>query len=194
MFDYIRGTLAGSTPQTATLDVNGLGYLLFIPLSTYEALPQVGSELMLFVSAVIREDSHRLFGFMRREERACFEMLNEISGIGPRVSIALLGHMSMDQLYLAIEHADTKAITQVPGIGKKMAERLVLELKDKPHSKENISLSKPTAPKGIVSDAISALINLGYSSSDAQKAVESALPSGEEPPLPELISLALARR
>ena len=192
MFDYLFGTLIEASPEKAIIDVGGLGYLLLIPISTFEKLPNRGASLKIYVSLVIREDSHRLFGFLEKDARNTFELLNEISGIGPRISLSLLGHMSLQDLRLAVEHANTKAISKVPGIGKKMAERLILELKDKfgKLGPENISLSSKSA-QGIVSDAISALINLGYNPLEAQKAVKSALPEGNEPPLSELISMAL---
>jgi len=189
MFDYLHGTLIDSTPHFLVLDVAGVGYRLHIPVSSFEKLPQSGKELKVFVSQIIREDSHRLFGFLSREDREVFELLIEISGIGPRIAISILGHMSLTDLQLAVEHANVKALSQVPGIGKKMAERLVLELKDKfgKSVKGNISLTE----QGVVADAINALIHLGYNPLDAQKAVKAVLPKGENPPLPELISLAL---
>lgn len=192
MFEYITGTLSEASTEKAVLDVGGLGYKLFIPLSTFEKLPQTGEKLKLFISTVIREDSHKLYGFLTIEERDLFETLNDISGIGPRISLSLLGHMSLIDFVSAIEHSNTKAITKVPGIGKKMAERLVLEMRDKlgKESKQKISLASPAA-KGVVGDAIQALVNLGYPPLEAQKTVQKVLPDGQEPPLSELISLAL---
>ncbi len=193
MFEYISGTLTDASPQKATIDVNGLGYGLFISIATFEKLPQIGTTIKIFVSTVFREDSQKMYGFLTTDERNLFETLNDISGIGPRLSIALLGHMSIEDLHLAVEHANAKALSKVPGIGKKMAERLIIELRDKftKTGNQKISLSSEQS-QGAVGDAISALINLGYNALDAQKAVKNALPEdGGEPPLPELISLAL---
>ena len=196
MYEYLRGKLAHSTPQKATVDVSGVGYCLHISIATFQKLPKIGEEVKLYTSFVVREDSQRLFGFLTLDERDFFETLNDISGIGPRISISILGHMTLSDLHLAVEHADTKAITKIPGIGKKMAERLVLELRDKfqKGGREKIALTSQEA-KGVVGDAIGALVNLGYKAPDAHKAVSKILSErDEEPPLAELISLALKTR
>ncbi len=192
MFEYISGTLVDATPHVAIVEANGLGYALSISLSTFEQLPKMGSPLKLFTSFVVREDSQKLYGFLHTQERDFFTTLCDISGIGPRLALAILGHLNLGELQIATQHHDVTAITKVPGIGKKMAERLILELKGKfPHSeKQNIGLPSVQG-SGVVADAISALVNLGYNAADAQKAVNRALPSGEEPPLSQLISLAL---
>lgn len=185
--DYIRGLLTDSSPQHATLEIQGLGYRLFIPLSTSEKLPPIGKELTLYISTIIREDSHRLFGFLTRRERNFFETLNEISGVGPKMALALLGHMGLDDLALAVHHGNAKGLSSIPGVGKKTAERLIIELRDKVKEIPNAS------PRGPASDAINALMNLGHNALEAQRAVQSALDEkgGESPSLPELISLAL---
>lgn len=192
MYEYIIGTLADANPHKAIIETNGIGYALFISLATFGKLPKIGLEVKVFTSFVVREDSQRIFGFLTKDERDFFEVLCDISGIGPRLAIAILGHMSIKDLHLAVENHNAKAITNIPGIGKKMAERLILELGDtfSKMGKEKISLSSSKA-QGVVGDAISALINLGYNALDAQKAVKGALSEGKEPPLPELISLAL---
>ncbi len=193
MFEYISGILAEASPHKITVDVGGIGYCIYISILTFEKLPQIGSKVKIYTSAIYREDSQKLYGFLTIEERNFFETLNEISGIGPRLSTSILGHMSIEDLHLAVEHSNTKAICKIPGIGKKMAERLVLELRDKFHKfdKQNISLPQSQST-GSIADAISALINLGYNPLEAQKAVKNALPSdGKEPSLPDLISLAL---
>lgn len=196
MFEYIQGTLTESAPHKITIDVNGLGYLVFITISTFEKLPQIGSKTKIYLSTIYREDSQKSYGFLNKEERDFFETLIEISGIGPRLAMAILGHMRMEDLYLAVEHSNVKAITQIPGIGKKMAERLVLELKDKYKKWDKQKLSGISASQHptVVADAISALIHLGYPALDAQKAVQNALDAQEqEPSLPQLISLALKK-
>ena len=193
MFEYLKGTLIEASPQKIILDVGGIGYGLFISIATFEKLPKIGNEVKIFTSSIIREDSHRLFGFLAREEKDFFNTLCEISGIGPRLAIAILGHMTLEDLHLAVEHHNIKAISKIPGIGKKMAERLILELRGKfeKSGNEKVSLTS-SAARGPISDAISALINLGYNPMEAQKVVQSVVTSkGEEPPLSELISLAL---
>jgi Holliday junction DNA helicase RuvA len=191
MFEYLSGTLIDATPHKITLDVGGVGYSVYITIITFEKLPHLGNKVKIFTSVIYREDSQKIYGFLTVEERNFFETLNEISGIGPRLSTSILGHMSIEDLHLAVEHENTKAISRIPGIGKKMSERLVLELRDKfqKFDKQNISL--PKGGGGAIADAISALINLGYNPLEAQKAVKNALPEGKEPTLPDLISMAL---
>lgn len=193
MLEYIKGTLTKSTPSKATIEIGGLGYGVFISIATFEKLPEIGKEVKLYTSPVIREDSHKLFGFLTENEKEFFETICGISGIGPRLAISILGHMNIEDLLAAVSHSNVKAISKVPGIGKKMAERLVLELKDKFdfNTQEKVSLTS-SKPRGPMSDAISALINLGYNPMDAQKAVQTAAASHEnEPTLSQLISLAL---
>jgi len=192
MFEYLCGTLVDATPHKITLDVGGVGYCIYITIISFEKLPQIGSKVKIYTSVIYREDSQKIYGFLTLQERNFFETLNEISGIGPRLSTSILGHMSIEDLHLAVEHENTKAISRIPGIGKKMSERLVLELRDKfqKFDKQNISLPKGQGG-GTMADAISALINLGYNPIEAQRAVKNALPEGKEPSLPDLISLAL---
>ena len=102
MFEYIRGKLTVATPERATIEVGGLGYRLYIPFNCYTKLPAIGKEVLLFVYAHIREDSHRYFGFLTEQERDLFEQLNAISGVGPKTALALIGHMELAELYLAI--------------------------------------------------------------------------------------------
>lgn len=196
MFEYIKGILTQASPVKVTLEAHGVGYLLFIPLNNYAKLPQVGSPLTLYVSTVIREDSHKNYGFLSADQRDLFESLIEISGIGPKTGIALLGHMEINDLQFAIAQGNTALISKVPGIGKKTSERLIIELRDKVkkfHDKD--SLAHPhssSGERGVVSDAISALINLGYNPAQAQKAIKTALGSSEkEPELAALITSAL---
>ena len=195
MFEYIKGILTEASPVKVTLETHGVGYLLFIPLNNYAKLPKIGSQLTLYVSAVIREDSHKNYGFLTTDQRDLFEALIDVSGIGPKTGIALLGHMEINDLQLAIAQGNTVAISKVPGIGKKTSERLVIELRDKVKKFDNpanSSHSSSSSGGGVVSDAISALINLGYNPVQAQKAIKTALgASEEEPELAKLITSAL---
>lgn len=191
MLEYIRGKLTEASPFKATVEINGLGYGVHIPLSNYSKLPQIGKEVILYLCLIIREDSHRLFGFLTKAEKELFEKLNDISGIGPKTALALIGHMDVSDLQLAVSRADINLISKVPGIGKKTAERLIIELRDKLKNLEPTS-STPMPHKGVASDAISALIHLGYNPLQAQKAIKATLLSFEkEPPLGELITTAL---
>ncbi|MBP9841259.1 MAG: Holliday junction branch migration protein RuvA [Simkaniaceae bacterium] len=182
MFEYIKGTLVSATPQKAVLDNQGLGYLLAIPVSVFHQLPQIGTSLLLFVSTIIREDSAKSYGFLTESERNFFEKLISISGIGPKTALSLIGHLPEGELLSAIHTGNVSQLTKVPGIGKKTAERLVVEMRG----------SLPSAATPVAQDAISALINLGYSTTDAQKAITKALSTKEAAHnLSLLITLAL---
>lgn len=190
MLEYIRGVLTDSSPTKAIVEVQGIGYQLHIPLSVYGKLPQTGKEVLLYVSSVIREDSHRNYGFLSKEERDLFEKFCEISGIGPKTSLTLVGHMEISDLQRCILQGNVALLCKVPGIGKKTAERLMIELKDK--IKITGGGASPLGERGKVADAVSALINLGYPANRADKAIQTALSKTEkEPPLAELITQAL---
>lgn len=187
--DYIRGLLTASSPQQAVLEVQGLGFRILIHMNTFENLPAMGKDLLLYVTTVIREDSHRLYGFLTYQERNFFETLNEVSGIGPKLALTLLAHTTLDDLCVTIQQGNAKGLSTIPGIGKKTAERLVIELRDK--VKDMIL----PAHSGIVTDAISTLIHLGYNPLDAQQAVKTSLEKKEKNlSLSELIALALKQQ
>src|SRR5580700_10493771 len=128
MFEYIKGILARSSLTQVTLDVQGIGYRLQIPFNHFAKLPALGTETLLYVSCVIREDSHKLYGFLTEHERDLFEHLIDISGIGPKTALALIGHMELQQLQTAIQQGNITAVCKIPGIGKKTAERLIVEM------------------------------------------------------------------
>ncbi|PCI95280.1 Holliday junction branch migration protein RuvA [Candidatus Aerophobetes bacterium] len=192
MYDYIKGTLVKVEPTNAVIDAGGIGYKLLIPLNVYsDVSSMLGKPLLLYCSFVVREDSQRLFGFLKESSRDLFITLSDVSGIGPKTALSILGHMSIDELKLALHHADALSLVKVPGIGKKTAERLILELRDK--------ISKPSQDgmshlgKGedhMFHDAVSALMHLGYQRAAAQNAVKKALEKNVKS-LSELISKSL---
>lgn len=189
MFEHIRGKLTAATPEKAIVEVGGLGYRLYIAFNSYAKLPAIGKEVFLFVYAHIREDSHKYFGFLTEGERDLFEQLNSISGVGPKTALALIGHMELAELHLAISQKNAMRLCKIPGIGKKTAERLLIELKDRVQK-------LPQAPVSgggkTVEDAIAALVNLGYPWPRSQRAIKQVLDSKEKTPeLSELITLAL---
>lgn len=190
MFEFIRGKLVDSLPAKAVIDVGGVGYGVAISLKTYSKLPQQGTDVFFYVAPVIKEDEHVLYGFLSRDEKRFFEQLIAINGVGPKTAIGILGHVDIADFQMAILQANTALLSKIPGIGKKTAERLVIELKDKFN---NTTTASPTAANSsVVADAISALINLGYNALDAQKAVKKVLSvHSKEPALTELISGAL---
>jgi holliday junction DNA helicase RuvA len=197
MYAFIRGTLIESTPSKVIIETQGIGFCLYIPLNNFAKLPPTGSPLILFTSYVVREDSQKLFGFLTQCERDLFESLIEVSGIGPRTALCLVGHTEISILQAAISQGNISMICKIPGIGKKTAERLVVEMRDK--IKKGMGKSSGLQPlqetqeaEGVVADALSALINLGYNSTQAHKAIQSALAKTlEEPELARLITAAL---
>jgi Holliday junction DNA helicase RuvA len=194
MYEYIKGTLIEATPSKATLESQGMGFSLLIPFNNFSKFPALGTIVTLFASFVVREDSQRLYGFLTRHQRDLFESLIEVSGIGPKTGLALVGHMEINDLQTAISQGNTQTICKIPGIGKKTAERLIVEMRDKIKKGMGKSLGEHSlhSETGVVADAISALINLGYNSAQAQKAIKSALGKTQgEPELAKLITSAL---
>lgn len=194
MFEFIRGKMVQSIPSKAVVDVGGVGYGLVISLKTFQKLPHIGAEVFFYVAPVIREDGHYLYGFLSLDDKKLFEQLIAISGVGPKTAIGILGHVDVGDFQMAVVQGNTALLSKVPGIGKKTAERLIIELKDKFNNISSSGVSLPSGAQGnsVVGDAISALINLGYHPLDAQKAIKKVLSIHEkEPSLSELISGAL---
>lgn len=179
MFAYIRGTLQNKQSDFIVLESNGIGYKIFTSLSTLNDLGAFGDEIIIYTHLYVREDIINLYGFGSKEELSMFELLISVSGVGPKAAISLLSCISPSKFSLAVVTDDVKTLTKAPGIGNKMAQRIILELKDK-IKKENITDtgSKFDVADGKgdtkVSEAISALMVLGYTSSEASKAVSSS--------------------
>lgn len=198
MYESITGTLKEKDPLKAVVEAAGIGYRLFIPLSTYTRLPYPEATVHLYLSQVIREDAHNLYAFDVKEDRNLFEMLLTVSGIGPKTALAIVGHMETGAFQRAIHTSDIRLLSKLPGIGKKTAERLILDMRDKfkgPTKKDallSFSLSNPVPH--LESDAIQALIHLGYNPLDAQKAVAAVRSEeNDEQDLGRFITLALKR-
>lgn len=188
MFDYLKATLIESNPLKITVEVHGIGYRVWVPV--HIQLPQVGSLITIYVSPVIREDSHQLFGFLTRLERDFFEILVTISGIGPKIALCLMGHLDLPNLHAAILQGNIQLLSKTPGIGKKTAERLIIELRDKIKTLPIPSMQNSN--QQMQNDALSALIHLGYPSTQAQRAIKTVLDQLEkEPDLGQLITAAL---
>lgn len=180
MFAYIKGTVIQATPVFAIVETGGIGHRIFIPAHVFPRLPQVGGETVMHLSFVVREQSHALYGFISASERDFFELLIGVTGVGPKIGMALIGHMPLAELQRAIASEDAAVLCRVPGIGKKGAERLFIELRDKvknnaihPNDYAVHLVSDPKAQK--ITDAMSALINLGYNQVTAQKAIQKAM-------------------
>lgn len=191
--DYIKGTLTESSPVKTVVEAGGIGYRIHIPLSNYAKLPKLLETVCLFISTVIREDSHKNYGFLTTSERDLFESLIDVSGIGPKTALALLGHLEPSDLQIAISSSDITGICRVPGIGKKTAERLIVEMRDKVQKTAIPSFSFKTE-KTVFSDALSALVNLGYQQVQVHKTLQALLAGKEEEPsLTDLITSALKK-
>lgn len=198
MYAYVKGTLVSATPSQVIIDVNGLGYILFIPLRVLEQLPSIGQTVLLFTTFVVREFAHTLYGFLQEHERDVFDVLTNITGVGPKLALSLIGHLTLPALQGAIARQDIQMLCKVPGVGKKTAERLIVELKDKLAHLLHFEMvdyaveTKPDPKNQTLQDAILALINLGYTQSVAQKAVKQSLKEmNGEVELVSLITLAL---
>jgi Holliday junction DNA helicase RuvA len=169
MIAHLRGKLISKHPNQAVVEAAGVGYEVNITIPTFSGLPGLGSEVGLFVHTHVREDALALFGFLRLEEKQLFERLLSVSGIGPKLAITILSGMATDAMVAAIKGNNVAALTRIPGIGKKTAERMVLELRDK---LDSFGATEPVATTSPVEDdVISALVNLGYQRAVVEKAM-----------------------
>ncbi|MBM4065343.1 MAG: Holliday junction branch migration protein RuvA [Planctomycetes bacterium] len=174
MLDYIRGRVINKSPTRLILEVAGIGYLLHIPLSTFEKIPKHG-EVTILTQLFIREDQIKIFGFATGEERDLFQLLLSVNGIGPNTAITILSGSTVDDIKRAVVNEDAKALEKIKGVGKKTAERIILELKETiKEITTSISTGMDVQQKAFVSDAVMALISLGYGRSIAEKAVSDA--------------------
>lgn len=177
MITHIFGKLHSKKPPLLVIDVNGLGYEINAPMSTFYQLPELGESIMLLTHLSIREDAHTLFGFKTDQERRLFRALIKVSGVGPKLALTILSGIEPDQFVRCIQAQDTSSLVNIPGIGKKTAERLIIETRDalsqwqaNPESAQN---AQPDLMNGnqTIDDAISALTALGYKPNDAKRAV-----------------------
>jgi Holliday junction DNA helicase RuvA len=175
MIGQLRGRLAEKRPNQVLVDVGGVGYLVQVPLSTYAALGELHTEVTLLIHTHVREDALALYGFVSAREKHFFEMLLSASGVGPSLALKILSGMSVEELVPAIRGSDLARLTRIPGVGRKTAERMVVELKDKLEA-VTAEAEKPAAasPAGIEADVTSALVNLGYDGRAAENAVAEA--------------------
>jgi Holliday junction DNA helicase RuvA len=179
MIHFLQGKLVEALPTQLTLDVHGVGYEVLIPLSSYDKLPQPGGDLKILTHLVVREDAHVLYGFMTAAEREMFRLLiNTVSGIGPKIALNVLSGMSVTALRGAVSNGDVKALSQISGVGRKTAERIVVELKDKIGAAgawEALSAQRGlSAADQKINDAVLALVALGFKQVEAHDVVRSA--------------------
>jgi Holliday junction DNA helicase RuvA len=177
MITYLEGLLDEKHPTRTVLDVGGVGYEVFIPLSSYDRLPDTGKEVRIHIFDHLREDAHTLFGFSTLEERRMFELLLSISGIGPKLALSALSGMTVRELKAAVVEGNVKRLSSISGLGKKTAERIVVELRDKLGKGEAMEAMTAEDDAGDVTlrDAVLALISLGYKQEPAQKMVRQVL-------------------
>jgi Holliday junction DNA helicase RuvA len=176
MIGRLTGTLVEKNPPQLLLDVQGVAYEVDVPMSTFYNLPATGERVVLFTHLVVREDAHLLFGFGTEHERRAFRQLVKISGIGARTALSVLSGLSVAELAQSVTMQDTGRLTKIPGIGRKTAERLLLELKDKLGADLTAGVGIHRAPPASA-DVLNALVALGYSDKEAQRAVKE-LPEG----------------
>ena len=171
MIGSLRGKLIEKRPNLVLLDVGGVGYQVLIPLSTFTSLGALHAEATLLVHTHVREDQLALYGFLTSREKQCFELLISASGVGPSLALKILSGMALDELVPAIRKGDLAQLVRIPGVGRKTAERIVLELRDKLAAVDVPEVGKPATRSQLESDVASALVNLGYD----ERAVESAM-------------------
>ena len=198
MITFLDGTLTSALPTQAVIDVGGVGYELFIPLSSYDRLPAPGQQVRILTHLHVREDAHILYGFMTSGERDLFRLLvNSVSGIGPKLGLAVLSGMSVSNFKSAVVNGDVASLAKISGLGKKTAERIVLELKDKlgvAAAWEAASAEHaPTPEQSQANEAVLALIALGYKQVDAHKAVRDLQEKESVSSAEELVKMALKR-
>ncbi len=174
MIGQLRGIILEKQPPLLLLNVMGVGYEIDAPMSTFYRLPDVGQEIILHTHLIVREDAHHLYGFSDKEERTMFRTLLKVNGVGPRMALTILSSMDTQAFVRCIAHNDIASLVNLPGVGKKTAERLIIEMRDKiAHWQEHISAPILTSSSRnlMVQDAISALIALGYKPQEASRVV-----------------------
>jgi len=178
MIAFLDGILEEKQPARVVVNVNGVGYEVFIPLSSYERLPGEGQRVRILTHDYMREDAHHLYGFATIEEKSLFELLMQTTGIGPKIALSILGGMSAREIRAAIASGDVKRLTSISGVGKKLAERMIVELKDKIGTADamqaEFGAEEPTPENMKARDAVLALIALGFTQENARRMVAQA--------------------
>lgn len=195
MIGSLRGKLVAKAPPSLMLEVNGVGYELEAPMTTFYKLPEVGMDVLLYTHLVVREDAHALFGFFAEMDRALFRSLIKVNGVGPKLALTILSGIHADEFFRSVQEQDTVALVKLPGIGKKTAERLMIEMRDRlPQNSEKASATTSVASvlnigTNPAQEALSALITLGYKPQEANRMVNGIVAEGKN--CEEIIRLAL---
>jgi Holliday junction DNA helicase RuvA len=192
MIAHLRGKLLAKHPNQAIVEAAGVGYDVTISVPTFSDLPAPGSEVALHIHTHVREDALALYGFLRPPEKMLFEKLLTVSGIGPKLAITILSGMAADEMVGAIRGNDVARLTRIPGIGKKTAERMVLELRDKLPQAAPTAITTAPPVSAVEEDVLSALVNLGYQRAAAEKALELSVKGGKGGSFDALFRSALA--
>jgi holliday junction DNA helicase RuvA len=194
MIAQISGTLAHKVPGEIIVDVGGIGYQVFIPLNVFYRLPEIGGAVSLQIHTHLREDALQLFGFHGAEEKQVFLLLNSVAGIGPKLAVNILSGIPADELGRAIKEGDQLRLLSVPGVGKKLAERMIVELRDKFAAFQSERSEPVTGENGsqLLQDAVSALVNLGYRKAEVEKNLRDTVRAGTQS-LEEVIKEVLRR-
>ena len=193
MIALISGKLVEKRPEQVVVMAGGVGYRVFVSLFTFYELPVLGSETTLFIHTIVREDAFNLYGFINEEERLTFTKLISVSGVGPKVALGMLSGINPLELWQSVRARDTERLTKIPGIGKKTAARLVVELEGKLPQAEALGEVQHMG-SSVEADALSALMNLGYPEASAKKAISQAgADLGEEPDLQKLLKASLLK-
>lgn len=193
MIGFLRGILVLKKPPSLLVDVRGVGYEVDAPMSTFYGLPEVGGEVLLYTHLAIREDAHSLFGFISETERSLFRTLIKVNGVGAKLALGILSGLSAEEFHRAVEYQDTARLVRLPGVGKKTAERLIIELRDRLPELGTVTLpgagTLPMPEASPVDDATSALVALGFKPQDAGQLVKKISVEGKTSE--EIIRLAL---
>ena len=194
MIAHLRGTLLEKHPNLVIVDTGGVGYEVTIPVSAYSSLPEAGTEVRLHIHTHVREDALQLFGFQDAAEKQIFLLLTAVSGIGPRLALNILSVIASDDLARALKESDQVRLVAIPGVGRKLAERMIVELKDKlmAFGSESASSKPSYGDSQLMQDAVSALVNLGYRKAEAENNVRTVLKRGQVS-LEEVLKEALRR-
>ncbi len=195
MIGFLRGKLLAKAPPQLLLDVHGVGYEIEAPMTTFYDLPQIGGEISLHTHLVVREDAHILFGFGSEQDRSLFRLLIRVNGVGPKMALTILSGLSAEEFSRCIDNSDAPALVRLPGVGKKTAERLIIEMRDRLPGLQDRTSSAEGAGGAVASphnpkqEAISALIALGYKAQDANRMVQNSAEEGSS--CEEIIRAAL---
>jgi len=183
MYHYLRGRIAEKTLVSVVVDAGGVGFEVLIPLSTAQKLPAVGEEVKLLTHFVVREDAHLMFGFLTKEEQSLFRLLISVTGIGPKMAMTVLSGLGMNDLKRAIVQGSVETLSSISGIGRKTAERLVIELREKiaieGMQKGTHGIEALKGEEALIEDSLQALLSLGYKKQNAKSAIQKALASGK---------------